>query len=61
MRETELFVPASAFLSDANSETPIKEDMEPIIFGTAKSVIACPSAWADNFGSNITAMRKREC
>ena len=52
MRETELFVPASALFSDTDGEMPIKEDMEPIISGTAKSLIAYPSAWADNFGSN---------
>ena len=52
MRETELFVPASALLADTDGEVAIKEDMEPIITSTAKSLIAYPSAWADNFGSN---------
>ena len=49
LRETELFVPQS-MLNIADNETAIK--VAPILLNVGKSIIAFPSAWADDFGSN---------
>lgn len=55
MRETEVFMPQKILLEEAvrdNPDFPVDGDMEPVMPGTGKSILAYPSAWADNFGSN---------
>ena len=54
MRETEVFMPQTILLEEAikDGESPLNENVEPVIPNTKKSFMAYPSAWADNFGSN---------
>ena len=54
MRETEVFMPQTVLLQDAmkdNPELPLN-DAEPVMPSTRNSILAYPSTWADNFGSN---------
>ena len=54
MRETEVFMPQTILLEEAikDGESPLNENVEPVMPNTKKSFMAYPSAWADNFGSN---------
>ncbi len=54
LRETEIFVPQKALLEDVikGGESPISENEEPVMPNTRNTLVAFPSAWAENFGSN---------
>ena len=55
MRETEVFMPETVLLEDAikaNPELPQGGIAEPVVPAMKNTILAYPSAWADNFGSN---------
>ena len=52
MRETEMFVPSSAPNPEDGSAAHAEDGLRPLI-PAKNSIVAFPSAWADNFGSNF--------
>ncbi len=55
MQETEIFVPQKKIMETAikTGELPLSKDEEPVMPSTKSSLMAYPSAWANNFGSNF--------
>ena len=55
LRETEVFVPEETLLEktlNSSGESGDIAEMGSVILGSGNRVVAFPSAWADNFGSN---------
>lgn len=54
MRETVVFMPRDVLSSEASEEGKalLDDGMKPVMPNTRSSIMAYPSAWADNFGSN---------
>ena len=52
MRETEMFVPNATPDPDDGSAAPAEDGLRPLV-PSKNSIVAFPSAWADNFGSNF--------
>jgi len=56
MRETEMFIPRTVLESDQNESSRdelLPDDVQPFTAGPKKDIMAYPTAWADNFGSNF--------
>ena len=56
MRETEMFIPQNVLGSsqeEASKDNLLSADVQPFTVGPKKDIMAYPSSWADNFGSNF--------
>ncbi|MBP2656600.1 MAG: hypothetical protein H6Q73_4169 [Firmicutes bacterium] len=56
MRETEMFIPQDVLVScpeEAAKNDQLPDDVQPFTVGQKKNIMAYPSSWADNFGSNF--------
>jgi site-specific DNA recombinase len=56
MRETEIFIPQNVLEFDeeeAREDDLLLDDVQPFTVGPKKAIMAYPSSWADNFGSDF--------
>lgn len=56
MRETEMFIPQDVLESgqeEGAKDDLLPDDIKPFTVGSNKAIMAYPSSWADNFGSNF--------
>lgn len=56
MRETEIFIPQNVLESGHEETTKdglLLDDVQPFTIGPQKAIMAYPSSWADNFGSDF--------
>lgn len=52
IKDATIFVPQPVTEKDKNGENPL-EDVTPVVPKTGKSIVAFPSAWANNFGNDF--------
>jgi site-specific DNA recombinase len=56
MRETEMFIPQGVLdlgQEDVSQDDLLPDNVQPFTVGPKKDIMAYPSSWADNFGSNF--------
>lgn len=56
MRDTEMFIPQDILNSgqgESSKNDLLLDDLQPFTIGPKKDIMAYPSSWADNFGSNF--------